>query len=324
MNARILATAALAAAFTGVLPARAADPQMLSLVMPDAKILSGINVQQAMTTPFGQFVLAQIAPQDQEIVKFAALLGFDPRSGVTELLAASDGTTGGAALTLARGAFDPAKIAAAALLAGGKSETYAGVTILETADQKAGIAFTDPSLAIVGSTASVKAAIDRLKTPATLPQTLTALVNQWSLSEDAWAVSILPPSAFKAPAGATQIPGLSQLANSQLIQQGAAGVKFGSTIIVTAQAQTDSAQNATTLAGAIQFLQNLVQAQASQDPQAAGVMKAISVSAQGSTVSFTMAVTEAQIEGLIQSKPSRSSSGATSRTAAPPPAKKII
>ena len=291
--------------------------------MPGAKVLSGINVQQAMMTPFGQFVLAQVAPQDQQIHNLVALLGFDPSRDVTELLAASDGTTGGSALTLARGTFDPAKLAAAAILAGAKSETYSGVTILETPDQKVGAAFTDPSLAVIGSIASVKGAIDRLKTPTSLPPALAAMVNKWSLSQDAWAVSVLPPSALKVPAGATQIPGLSQLAGSQLIQ-GAAGVKFGSTIVVTAQAQTDTAQNATTLASAVQFLQNLAQAQASQDPQAGALLKAISVSAQGTTVNFSLAVTEAQVEGLIQAKPAKSSTGAGSTTVAQPPAKKII
>jgi len=36
----------------------AADPQLLNLVMPDVKVMADINVEQAKTSPFGQFVLA--------------------------------------------------------------------------------------------------------------------------------------------------------------------------------------------------------------------------------------------------------------------------
>ena len=54
MNARFLTTATLTTVFAGVLPATAADPQLLNLVMPDAKVLAGVNVDQAKTSPFGQ------------------------------------------------------------------------------------------------------------------------------------------------------------------------------------------------------------------------------------------------------------------------------
>jgi hypothetical protein len=47
MNARIVTTASLFAAFAGVLTVRAADSQLLSLAMPDAKLLAGVNVDQA-------------------------------------------------------------------------------------------------------------------------------------------------------------------------------------------------------------------------------------------------------------------------------------
>src|ERR1039458_8813118 len=129
--ARVTVHPALADQSCGFLPAAAADPQMLNLLMPDAKVVAGVNVQQAMATPFGQYVLSLIAPQDQQIQSLATQIGFDPRRDVSELLVASTGAPAHAGLVLARGNFDPAKIAAAATLAGVKSETYGGVTILE-------------------------------------------------------------------------------------------------------------------------------------------------------------------------------------------------
>ena len=42
MNARFLTTATLVGVIAGLLPAKAADPQLLNLVMPDAKVLAGV------------------------------------------------------------------------------------------------------------------------------------------------------------------------------------------------------------------------------------------------------------------------------------------
>src|SRR5690349_13946973 len=92
MNARILTTASLAVVFAGVLPARAADPQLVALLMPDAKVVGGINVDQAKATPFGQYVLTEMqqATQDKKLQEFIATTGFDPSRDVHELLMASN------------------------------------------------------------------------------------------------------------------------------------------------------------------------------------------------------------------------------------------
>jgi hypothetical protein len=324
MNARILATAVIAMTTCALLPASAADPLMLALVMPDAKILAGVNVDQAKATPFGQYVLAQIAPQDAQLQGLFTLTGFDPRRDVRELLAASNGTANNA-VSLVRGAFDPAKIAATAAAGGAKTEEYASFTILEDAKQSVGMAFLDSSLAAIGPVAMVKAVIDRRRTPTVLPADVLSAVNQWSLSQDAWVVSALSLSSMKT-AGAAQIPGLDQLAAMTLIQKAAAGVKFGPTILVTAQAQADTAQNATSLAGVVLFMKNLAQTQAAQDPQTTDLLKSISVTAQGAVVNFSLSVTEAQLEGLLKPAASGSETGKSAPSAAPrqAPAKKVI
>src|SRR5271157_3190399 len=129
MKAQIL-TATLLTAFSGVLPA--ADPTLLNLVMPDAKVLAGVNVQQAKGTQFGQYILNELQSHDAEMQKLVTLTGFDPRKDVIELLVASDGVPGGkTGLALAKGTFNVAMITAAATMAGVTTEVYGGVTILE-------------------------------------------------------------------------------------------------------------------------------------------------------------------------------------------------
>ena len=313
MNARILTSAAVAALFCGMLPASAADPQMLNLVMPDAKVVAGVNVQQAMATPFGQYVLSLIAPQDQQIQNLATLIGFDPRRDVSELLVASTGAPAHAGLALARGSFDPAKIAAAATLAGAKSEVYGGVTILEqqpklpadappVAVPMVGLAFLDSSLVVAGDLANVKAAIDRQHAAAILPANLLTQVNQWSLSQDAWVVDIAPLASLTPPAGAPKLPGGAQATAFQTIQQAAGGVKFGTIVVVTAQAQADTAENATAMTGVLQLLANLAQAQAAQNPGAAALLKSLTVTAQGNTLKIAMSLPQDQLQQVVKPK----------------------
>ena len=158
MNARFLTTATLATVFAGLLPAKAADPQLLNLVMPDAKVLAGVNVDQAKTSPFGQYVLSQMQLQDTHLTELTALTGFDPTRDVHELLVASSGganqQTG---LALARGNFDPARINALRLTKGAASEIYNGVTIIEDPKQQGGFAFLNATIVAAGDLANVKA-----------------------------------------------------------------------------------------------------------------------------------------------------------------------
>ena len=94
MKAQILTATTVLTALSGFVPARAADQQLLNLLMPDAKVVAGVNVDQAKTSPFGQYVLLQMQSQDQNMRELAAQTGFDPTRDVHELLVASSGEAG--------------------------------------------------------------------------------------------------------------------------------------------------------------------------------------------------------------------------------------
>src|SRR5215472_4960446 len=129
MKAQIL-SAALVAGFSGVLSA--ADLQLLDLVMPGAKVIAGVNVQQAKGTQFGQYVLNQLGTNDADLQKLIALTGFDPRRDVDEVLVASDGAAHShTGLAVARGTFDAGRITAAATANAASTEIYNGVTIIK-------------------------------------------------------------------------------------------------------------------------------------------------------------------------------------------------
>ena len=195
MRARILTVATLFVAFAGVMAAKAADSQLLSLVMPDAKVLAGVNVDQAKASPLGLFVLGANAGNHPELQQLIALTGFDPSRDVHELLAATAGTGSHDGLMLARGNFDPAKILAAATAAGAVTESYGGATIIEDPKKTGGMVFLDSTLVIAGGIAEVEAAIDH-HSGQSLPAAVIDQANQWSASEDAWTFSTVPPSTL--------------------------------------------------------------------------------------------------------------------------------
>jgi hypothetical protein len=297
MKAQIL-TATLLTAFSGALSA--ADPQLLNLVMPDAKVLAGVNVEQAKGTQFGQFILNQIQTHDADLQKLVTLTGFDPRRDVRELLVASDGTpeskTG---LAVAKGNFDIAKITALGTLHGVTTELYNGVTILEDPKaQEHGFAFPDSSTVIAGDVASVKGAIDRLKTPQPLPAAVIVKVNQWSNSQDAWGVTTVPPTSLAPmPKNGAANPMQNAFQN---VQQAAGGVKFGAQVVLSAEATCDTAQNASTLSDVVKLLVNIAQMQTGADPTAAALVKSVTVTASGNVVKVSASLPEDVVQQMLQ------------------------
>lgn len=299
MKAQIL-TATLFTAFSGVLSA--ADPQLMNLVMPDAKVLAGVNVEQAKGTQFGQYVLNQLQTQDAQMQQLVALTGFDPRRDVRELLVASDGVPQGkTGLALAKGNFHAARITAAATLHGVTTEIYKGVTILsEPKKQSAGIAFLDATTVAAGDIASVKGAIDRLTTPQSLPVDVAVKVDQWSNSQDAWGITTVAPASL-APAGSVKAGAPNPMLNvGQNVQAAAGGVKFGAPVVFSGEAQCDTAQNATTLGDMVKLLINLAQMQAGQDPTAAALIKSVTVTASGNVVKVSASLPQDVFQQMLQ------------------------
>jgi hypothetical protein len=302
MKAQIL-TATLFTAFSGALSA--ADPQLLNLVMPDAKVLAGVNVEQAKGTQFGQYVLNQLQTQDAHMQELVALTGFDPRRDVRELLVASNGVPQGkTGLALATGNFDVAKITAAATMHGVVAELYNGVTILqEPKKQEMGIAFLDAYTVAAGDIASVKGAIDRRRTSQPLPWAVLAKVNQWSSSQDAWGITTVPPTSL-APPGAVQAGAANNpMANAgQNVQAAAGGVKFGAMVVFSGEAECDTAQSAKTLGDMVQLLINLGQMQAGQDATAAALVKSVkvTVTADGNVAKVSASLPQDVFQQMLQ------------------------
>jgi len=295
------------------------DPALLALVPPDAKMLIGIQVSQTQASPFGQYLLSQdlfsAAQLDRSTNQILTAAGFDPRRDLREILAASgDGLSG---LLLGRGAFQPAKVAKAAVAAGASSSKYRGVDLLTLAgtgkNKIAGsIAFLDASTVAAGDDGAVKAVIDRHAAGAVFSGALADRARQMSSANDAWLASLTPPAAFTGgptggTPGATQNPQLGPVQNLlQSALQFSAGLKFAATqVTLSAEVLTRSAQDAQSMADVLKFLAGMLQ-QASGGPNASpntskipSLADAAKFYVSGAVMHLVLSVPEQQIEQLL-------------------------
>lgn len=307
MTARFLTTATLVSVLAGLLPAKAADPQLLNLVMPDAKVVAGVNVDQAKTSPMGQYILTQVnAQSNTHLQQIASLTGFDPTRDVQEVLVATSANpnekTG---LFLARGVFDAARIGAAATSHGAKTETYGGANILTDPKGQVAFSFLSGNIVIAGDVANVKAAIDRQRTPSSLPAGVLVRVNQWSTSQDAWAVTTVPPTSLAPTSAMPPIPGLGPQQGQQGnaltgIQHAAGGVKFGANVVVSASAQAANATDATQLGDTVKLLASLAQLQANSDPNLLALARSLNVTTNGAALNVSVSLPQDQLVALLK------------------------
>lgn len=268
----------------------AADPGLISLAMPDARAMAGINVEQVRLSLFGQYLMAQMAEREAGLQVLIDATGFDPRRDLREILVVWNSAAGGkSGVIMARGTFDVDRIVEAALSQGQTVETYKGVEIVGSPNGS--LAFLDSTLVISGPGVSLRAAIDRRSAAVGIGADLAAQVNQLSTTEDAWFVTLVPPAHLQE-VGATL----------NKVQQASGGVKFGANVVVTAQTVSQTDKDATALAETLKMLANMAQMSAPKGLAAPGaaLLQNMSVAAAGATTTLSLSVPEQQIEQIIK------------------------
>lgn len=308
----------------------AADQQLVNMVMPDAKVIAGINVSSARNSPFGTFLLQQVQGSTGELQKFVDVTGFNPQTDVDEILMATPGAAGAASdpaalaagaqlaakagiagLVLARGNFNIEKISGLARKDGKQRvQTYNGATlILDPKDMHASaMAFIGNNLAIVGDLAGVKAAVDRRNKVNVLDAELTNKINSLSASQDAWAVSIAPLSSLNAgPATDPALP-IQGALNGDLFKNITAtsgGIKFGAQIQISTQMTASDEKNATALGDVVKFLVGMATMNAGgakgAPPAMMALLQTLTVQTEGKVVNLTVSAPEDQVESLFNS-----------------------
>lgn len=293
--------AATAAAATGVTPA------LLNLVMPDATVVSGMNVDQSVASPFGQYILSQMQFNNNEFLQFMTATGFDPRKDLHEIVAASPAASSSSvhtALIVGRGVFQPAMIIGAATAQGGTITNYRGFNLIGPPAGQSGeavaLTFLDGATAAMGDLASVQGAVDRKIAAATYTGTLAQTATQVSASNSAWFCTNTPLSDFMSTRPSGNLGPVSQSGLIQAIQQASGGVQFGTTAItLSADAVTASPQNAQSVVDVLKFFVSMIAGNANAPSGATSIANSAQFSVNGSTAHISLLLPEGQVEQLL-------------------------
>jgi len=280
----------------------AADPRLVGLLMPDAKVVVGLQVADSQNTPFGQFLLKQI-PANAGLDNFVSATGFDPRADLAEIAAASTGDNRW--LIAGRGAFQSTRIAGLAEIAGAAVTQYRGVNLITGGAGAAtnGLAFLDASTVLMGDVTLIKSALDRRASGVVFNSALAVKAQQVSGSNQGWAATLSSPSDI--------VPGLSGVGAASTPQanllQAVTGVSVGlqlgaANVTLNGEALTRSDKDAQALVDVVHFLMSMAQANRAANPQganAATLADVASVTAKGSSMLLTVTVPEQQLEQLF-------------------------
>ncbi len=294
------------------LGAFAANSSLLQMVMPDAQVVAGLQVDSAKSSTFGQYVLSQISVNDTKLEQFTSETGFDPRQDVSEIVIASNSkpnTPDNRWIVAASGTFNIAKITAAVQANGGTIAPYQGINVVTLpagpkSQVPTGIAFLDNSTALVGDLTSVKAAIDQKKNNTPANASIVSQAQTASTGKDFWFVTLVPLSNFSS-----SIPVLNNngAANGNLlaaINQASGGISFGDTVTISAEAVTRSEKDAQALVDVVKFFASLIQLNRQNNPaagQVATLLDTLQATASGNITNISLAIPEQQLEQLINS-----------------------
>ena len=279
----------------------AVDPGLLDLVMPDAQVLAGVQVQQSLASPFGQYVLTQL-PDNDGVTKFAAATGLDLRRDVREVLAASVGGTLGAGsanpgLILVRGRFQPDRIVALATLAGSSVTSWNGLVVITPPQNAAGasLTFLDSSTLVIGDRASVEGVVARHAANASFSGPLAQQAQIASGANDAWLTTLTPLGQFMKGANTPLPPALLQTVAGL-----AAGVHFeAAAVTLLGEVSTPSEKDAQSMADTLKFLAAMLQANKNQNPQAAALLQSAQFTTVGPVMRMSLSVPEQQMEQIF-------------------------
>lgn len=292
----------------------AVDSGLLALVPSGSKIITGIDLQRARSSDFGQYLLRRINAEDQDFQQLAQQTGFDPRRDLQDLVFASaepsvDRKNPQFAI-LARGNFDEDRIGAAAKAKGAVAQTYQEVELFVNASKHEQTAFAFPEVGVFvfGDIGTVQQIIANRSNPTTLDPALQQLVSGAGADNDAWFASLLGGNYLNhhVNSNATQTDRIPIQA-LQSITESSGGVRFGSEIQLSLSAITRSQKDAGALADVVRFLANMIQMQAQKpqmSQQANLLVPALSnmdVKIDGNSVHLAVSLPEKGLEQLADS-----------------------
>lgn len=282
------------------------DTGLLAMAPPETILLTSVDVSRTSASPFGQYFLKRMNSEDEHFRQMMNETGFDPRRDLQQIVFAGltrPGKSKGRYVILARGTFDSTRIATAATAHGAKVTTdAAGNTVYLQGEQSHGFAFSfpDTGIAVMGDLATVQEVLAHGARTSALDPQLISFATEVGSSNDIWFATLMSGAYLGQNSPAPEFNNAQAL---QSISQSAGGMQFGDTVNMVFDANTKSAQDATSLADVIRFVGNMVQMQSGSDSRAAIAAEALQnmqVQTNGLSVHATAAITEDKLEQLAK------------------------
>jgi hypothetical protein len=268
-------------------------PTELQYVPADASVIAFADVRSIMDSEFRQR-LKQNLPMDQhDKVEFQDKTGIDIEQDIDYVVAAMTAVDNGqpSGLVVARGRFDVVKLEALAREHGGVVEEYSGKRIMSAThgDQPhttGTMAFLEPGLVAIGTSAAVRKAIDAQLSARSITANseMMDLVSDIERTNNAWAVGrfdAITQQAKLPDQVASRIPALKYFAAAGHINGGVSGM-------VRAEALDE--KSAEDLRQVVNGLLALARLQAQNDPKIEAISQSLQLSGTGKTVAVSFTV----------------------------------
>jgi hypothetical protein len=294
---KLLTGLLLVAPFAG-----AADPALLDLIMPDARVVVGIDVARIRASPLSASFSDGMQNANPELQKLLDAAGFNPMRDLQEILFASPAAgQNPPALLVARGNFDAARLRSFAELAGSKISEWQGVPILSDPAKEGGTFALLDNIIMAGNGDQVKAAIARRGRGMILNAALATRISNMSSRYEVWVVSIAPLAklAESAP-GDANVKGFANLEALKNIDQFSFGVGIKSDITLAAEIVMTNAKSASGLADGIQMLIGMIQQNAKGNPEAMAALKKLNFGVEDNVVHLAITVPAAEVEKAVR------------------------
>jgi hypothetical protein len=306
MQVRTISVASLYNVLTGVLLltplAGAADPALLDFIMPDARVVVGMDIAHMRSSPLNTSVTNSVQSANPELKKLMEAAGFDPMRDLQEILFASPGIgKNPPALLVARGSFDVAKLRAFAESAGSKITDFGGVPILSDPEKDSGAFALLDNIILAGNPEQVRAAIGRRGHGLILNTEMATRISSLSRRYDAWLVSLAPLAtmASNLPPDAN-VEGLTNTEALRQIEQFSLGVGMGSDLTFAAELVMANAKAAGSIADGIQMMLGMAQQSAKDEPALASALKNLNFGVDQNVVHLGVTVSVADVEKVVQ------------------------
>ncbi|MGE3959198.1 MAG: hypothetical protein AB7H96_20960 [Vicinamibacterales bacterium] len=291
-------------------------PDELQFIPSNAAVVAYADVRDIMTSELRQKVRSALPMKQDGQGEFQSQTGINIETDIDHVLAAIVPTGAeqdripGSAIVLARGRFDQVKIEALMREHGAQVEDYKGARLIVSEAREGrpslSLAFLEPGLVVVGSSALIRGAVDLKGGGASISTNdeIMGLIRDMD-SGNAWAAGRFDALTQRAlpPGVAQQLPAITLFSASAIIDSGIRG---------TLRAESRDDESATGLRDVLRGFIALARMQASARPELASVLQTLQLGGTGKTVALSFDLPATAIDAL-------SALGAARRQADAPP-----